>query len=58
MINLVGGFWGSDDQKCFLRVLLGFVVWGSEKLFFGGLTQNNILYHFFSYNFMLITNFK
>jgi len=28
-------FWGPDDQKCFQRVLLGFVVWGSEKLFLG-----------------------
>ena len=39
-INLVGVFWGPDDQKCFLRVLLRFVVWGSEKLFWGVLTKN------------------
>ena len=39
MINLVGVFWGLDDQKCFLRVLLGFVDWGSEKLFLGVLTK-------------------
>ncbi len=42
MINLVGFFWGLDDQKCFLRVLLGFVDWGPEKLFFGVLTKNKI----------------
>jgi len=46
MINLVGGFWGPDDQKCFQRVLLGFVVWGSEKLFLGVLTKNKIFYQF------------
>ncbi len=42
MINLVGIFWGPDDQNCFLRVLLGFVDWGSEKLFWGVLTKNKI----------------
>jgi hypothetical protein len=42
MINLVGVFWGPDDQKCFLRVLLEFVDWGSEKLFLGVLTKNKI----------------
>jgi len=36
-------FWGPDDQKCFLRVLLGFVDWASEKLFWGDLTKNKIL---------------
>ena len=41
MINLVGVFWGPDDQKCFLRVLLGYVVWGSEKLFLGVLTKDS-----------------
>jgi len=40
MINLVGFFWYPDDQKCFQRVLLGFEVWGSEKLFLGVLTKN------------------
>jgi len=40
MINLVGVFWGPDDQKCFLRVLFGFVVWGPDKLFLGVLTKN------------------
>jgi len=44
MINLVGFFWGPDDQKCFLRVLLGFVDWGSEKLLLGALTKNKIFY--------------
>jgi len=39
MANLVGVFWGTDDQKCFLRVLLGLVVWGPEKLFLGVLTK-------------------
>ncbi len=42
MINLVGVFWGPDDQKFFLRVLLGFVDWGSGKLFLGVLTKNII----------------
>jgi len=32
-----GVFLGPDDQKCFQRVLLMFVVWGPEKLFLGGL---------------------
>ena len=44
MINLVGFFGGPDDQKCFLRVLLGFVDWGSEKLFLVVLTKNKIFY--------------
>jgi hypothetical protein len=42
MFNLVGVFWGPDDQKCFLRVLLGFVDWGSEELFLGVFTKNKI----------------
>jgi hypothetical protein len=42
MINLVWVFWGLDDQKYFLRVLLGFVDWGSENLFLGVLTKNKI----------------
>jgi len=41
MINLV---WGPDDQKCFQRVLLGLVVWGSKKLFLGVLTKNETFY--------------
>jgi len=46
MINFVWVFWGPDDQKCFLRVLLGFVVWGSEKLFLGVFEQNeNFFFH-------------
>ena len=44
MINLVGFFCGTDDQKCFLRVLLVFVVLGPEKLFLGVLTKNKIFY--------------
>ena len=44
MTNLIGVFWGLDDQKYFLRVLLGFVDWGSEKLFWGVLTKNKIFY--------------
>ena len=44
MINLVGFFCGTDDQKCFQRVLLGFVVWESEKLFLGVLTQIKIIF--------------
>jgi len=44
MINLVGFFRGPDGQKCFLRVLLAFVDWGSEKLFWGVLTKIKISY--------------
>ena len=44
MINLVRVFWGPDDQKCFQRVLSGFVVWGSEQLFLGVLTQINFFF--------------
>ncbi len=40
MVNLEGVFWGTDDQKCFLRVLMGYVVWGSEKLFLGDFDKN------------------
>jgi len=40
MFNLVGVFWGTDDQKYFLRVLLGFVVWGVRKVIFGGFDKN------------------
>jgi len=39
MINLMGVFWGLDDQKCSLPVLLRFVAWGSEKLFLGVSTK-------------------
>jgi len=40
-----GFFFGCpDDQKCYLRVLLGFVYWGFEKLFLGVLTKNKIFY--------------
>ena len=44
MVNLVGVSWGTDDQKCFLRVLLGFVNWGSEKLFLGGFDKNKNIF--------------
>jgi hypothetical protein len=44
MVNLVGVFWGTDDQKCFLRVLMGLVVWGSEKLFLGGFDKNKNIF--------------
>jgi len=44
MINLVGVFWGPNDQKCFLRVLLGFVDWGSEKLFLGVLPKKKKIF--------------
>jgi len=40
----VGFFWGPDDQKCSLWVLLRYVVWGSETLFLGVLIQ---IKHFF-----------
>jgi len=39
MVNLVRVFWGPNDQKCPLRILLRFVVWGSKKLFLGVLTK-------------------
>jgi len=48
MINLVGFFWGSGDQKCFLRVLLGFEDWGSENLFLGVLAKIKFLLIFLS----------
>jgi len=44
MINLVLVFLGPDDQKCPLRVLLRFVVWGSEKLFLGVLTKIKVFF--------------
>jgi hypothetical protein len=50
MVNLVGGFGGPDDQKCFQLVLLGFVVWGFEKLFLGVLT--NGFWFFFQLSFL------
>ena len=37
-------FWGPDDQKYSLRVLLRFVVQGSEKLLLGVLTQIKIFF--------------
>jgi len=43
MVNLVLVFWGPDDQKCPLRVLLRFVVWGSKKLLLGILTKIKFL---------------
>ena len=44
MVNLVWVFWGPDDQKCPLRVLLRFVVWGSKKLFLGVSKKINFFY--------------
>ena len=41
MANLVGVFWGPDDQKCSLRILLRSVVWGSKKLLFGAFDTKN-----------------
>jgi len=58
MINLVGAFWGPDDQKCFLLVLLGFVDWGSEKLFFGVLTKNKNFYQLSFLEFYADSEFK
>jgi len=46
MINLVFFLGGPDDQKCIQRVLLGSVVWGSEKLFLRVLTKNKIFINF------------
>jgi len=58
MINLVGVFWGSDDQKCFLRVLLGFVDWRPEKLFLGVLTKNKIFTQLSFLEFYADSEFK
>jgi hypothetical protein len=58
MVNLVGFFCGPDDQKCFQRVLLGFVVWGSEKLIFGVLTKNKIFYQLSFLEFYSDSEFK
>ena len=52
MIDLVGVFGGPDDQKCFQRVLLGFVVWVSEKLILGVLTKNKIFSNFYQLSFL------
>jgi len=49
MINLMGGFVGPEDQKSFQRVLLRFVVWGSEKLILGVLTK---IKFFINYSFL------
>ena len=57
MINLVF-FLGPDDQKCFLRVLLGFVDWGSEKLFLGVLTKNKIFTQLSFLEFFADSEFK
>jgi len=42
MVNLVGVFCGTNDQRRLLGVLLGFEVWGSKKLFLGVLTKIKI----------------
>ena len=58
MINLMGVFLGPDDQKCFQLVLLGFVVWGFEKLFLGVLTKNKIFWVQITHNGEHIKNSK
>jgi len=58
MINLVGVFWSPDDQKRFQRVLLWFVVWGSEKFFYGVLTQIKFFFLQITHNSEHITNSK
>ena len=40
----MGVFWGPDDQKCSLPVLLRFVVWGSERSFLGVLIKIKIFF--------------
>ncbi len=45
MMNLLGFF--GFPKKCFLWVLLGFVAWESEKLFYGVLTKNKIFFGYF-----------
>jgi len=57
MINLVGVFWGPDDRKCFLRVLMGFVDWGSENLFLGVLTKNKIFTQLSFLEFYAVSEF-
>jgi len=41
---IITDFWGHDDQKCPLRVLSRFVVWGSKKLFLGGSDKNEFFF--------------
>ena len=52
MVNLVWAFWG--HEKCPLRVLLRFVVWGSKKLFLGVLTK--IKFFFANLQFLQFCN--
>jgi len=58
MINLVVVCWGPDDQECFQRVLLGFVVWGFEKLIFGGFDKKKIFFLQITHNGEHIKNSK
>ena len=63
-----GFFLGPDGQKCFQRVLLRFLVWGSEKLFLGvlkiksyifiKLTKNKIFYQLSFLEFCADSEFK
>jgi hypothetical protein len=53
----VGVLLGPDDQKCFQRVLLRFVVGESENLFLGVLTKNNFFWQI-SHNGKHIKNSK
>jgi hypothetical protein len=52
------GFGGPEDQKCFQRVLLRFVVWGSEKLILGVLTKNKVFFLQITHNGEHIKNSK
>ncbi len=58
MVNLVCVFWGPDDQKCPLRVLLRFVVWGSKKLFLWVLTKIKLIFLQITHNDEHIKNSK
>jgi hypothetical protein len=44
MVDLVGVFFRYRRSKMFPTGLLGFVVWGSEKLFVGVLTKIKIIF--------------
>ena len=57
MVDLVGFFWGTDDQKCYLRVLLRFVVW-VRKVIFGAFVKKLIFFLQFTHNGEYIKNSK
>ena len=44
------GFWGPEDQKCILRVLLRLVVWRSKILFLRVLTKIKFFFSQITHN--------